>query len=77
MKDINRMQIKALIELSSTVKDADKIITDMVGLKTLKEKLAFLKGMFDEIEIIDKCPNDSNELFYNLWLDSIIQQKYN
>jgi hypothetical protein len=47
MYTINREQVKMLIELSEDVIEADGIIEKYVGLKSIKEKLAFLKGMFD------------------------------
>lgn len=43
---MNREKIKLLIELSQTVEEADAIIID-AGFNTVKEKLAFLRGMFD------------------------------
>lgn len=70
---MDREQIKAIIELSSTVEDADKVLSDIVGLNTLNEKLAFLKGMFDEIEIVPKNKTVTDELFYVLWLHAIVE----
>lgn len=70
---MERERIKALIELSSTVEDADKILSDNIGLNTLNEKLAFLKGMFNEIEIVVRNNTDTDELLYMLWLHAIIE----
>jgi hypothetical protein len=75
MEQIERERVKALIELSPTIEDADKVILKEVGLKTIEEKLAFLTGMFDSIEIIDKKPTYSNEFIYKLWLEIIINPK--
>lgn len=71
---MERERIKALIELSSTVEDADKILSDNIGLNTLNEKLAFLKGMFNEIEIVVRNNTDTDELLYMLWLHAIIEE---
>lgn len=70
---MERERIKALIELSSTVEDADKVLSDNIGLNTLNEKLAFLKGMFNEIEIVARNNTDTDELLYMLWLHAIIE----
>lgn len=43
---MNREKIKALIELSATVEEADQIIVQ-AGFTTVREKIAFLRGMFD------------------------------
>ncbi|MBR4083259.1 MAG: hypothetical protein IKK33_03130 [Lachnospiraceae bacterium] len=41
-----RERVKALIELSNSVEQADEIIV-REGFIAVKEKIAFLKGMFD------------------------------
>jgi hypothetical protein len=74
MERIERERIKALIELSSTVEEADEVIFERVGLKTIEEKLAFLSGMFDSIETLDSTC--SKELLYKLWLENIIYEKW-
>ncbi len=67
---------KALIELSNTIEDANNVIEwHLENSPTYKEKIAFLKGMFDCAEIIDGHPDDSDELVYNLLLHSIISEK--
>jgi len=43
---MKRERVRALIELSNSVEQADEIITKE-GLVSVKEKMAFLKGMFD------------------------------
>ena len=67
--------IKALIELSPTVEEADDIINEYFGFETSKEKIAFLKGMF-EVEVIDVKRDDSDEMIYNFMLNAIINAKY-
>lgn len=72
---MERNQIKLLIELSSTVEEADKVLSEKACLKSLSEKLAFLRGMFDEIEIVGRDNTETDELRYMLWLHSIIEGK--
>ena len=43
---MNREKIKMLIELSQTVEEADEVIVS-IGLIQVREKIAFLRGMFD------------------------------
>lgn len=47
---MNRERIKLLIELSPTVEDADRIIEE-AGFKSVREKFAYLQGMFDSTVI--------------------------
>ena len=75
MNRTRREQVKALIELSNTTKEADEVIEKHVRLETLKEKIAFLKGMFDW-EIIDQKEMDSDEMIYQMALDAIISKKW-
>ena len=49
---------------------ANMIINEYAGFMTLKEKIAFLKGMFGA-EIIDQRPGDSDEQVYELMLKAI------
>ena len=42
---------KLLIAISSTVEEADKIISENYKFETVREKIAFLLGMFD-VEVI-------------------------
>lgn len=77
---MKRKRIKALIELSSTVEQADEILIQE-GLSCVREKIAFLKGMFD-IALIGHCnrPYFSNgenvNLEYQLLLNAIILAKW-
>lgn len=50
---MNREEIKALIELSSNVEEANNVIEDYVKIFSIEEKIAYLKGMFD-VEIFHK-----------------------
>ena len=71
-------KIKRLITLAPSVEEADKIISDTYGFKTVKEKIAFLKGMF-EISVIDihdhkdVTQEESDEMTYLTILQAITQ----
>ena len=69
---MNRVVAKVLIETSPTTEQANNIINEYGGFETVKEKIAFLKGMFG-VEIIDQQPNDSDELVYELMLNAILR----
>lgn len=77
---MNREKIKLLIELSQTVEDADAIIVES-GFDTVKEKLAFLHGMFD-FSLIGRFDQSSiskdraEEMDYYAVLSAIINSKW-
>ncbi len=72
---MNRKKIKTLIELSTTFEKADEVISKYTDFETVKEKIAFLKGMFD-VEIIDQGKDDSDEFVYRVILESIVREKF-
>lgn len=49
-----REKTKLLIEIAETNEEADKVIVEAYGFKTIEEKIAFLKGMFDIEEVAHK-----------------------
>lgn len=69
--------IKTLIELAPNVEEADKVINENYNFKSMREKIAFLKGMFD-VKLISKHDSDgtteemSAEMDYWSMLNSII-----
>lgn len=65
-----RLVTKLLIETAKTKEQADQIINEYGGFMTIREKIAFLKGMFG-VEVIDQKPGDSDELIYELMLLAI------
>ena len=65
-----RLNTKILIEVASSTEQVDKIIDKYAGPMTLKEKIAFLKGMFG-VEVIDQKAEDSDELIYEIMLHAI------
>lgn len=62
-------------KISTTFKKADEVISKYTGFETVKEKIAFLKGMFD-VEIIDQGKDDSDEFIYRIILESIVREKF-
>lgn len=77
---MNREKIKMLIELSADVKEADKVITEQ-GFCTTREKIAFLKGMFD-FRLIGRYDSayinteKVEEMDYYAILSTIINEKW-
>ena len=70
--------IKTLIKMSPNIEWADKIINQNYKFKSISEKIAFLKGMFD-IQLISKHDADgiseekSAEMDYWAMLNTIIR----
>ena len=71
---MNRERIKALIELSTSYKDANEVIEKYVGLKTYAEKMAYIRGMFD-CEIFSRTDEDE-EVDYITLLTSVVESKW-
>lgn len=77
---MNREKIKILIELAASVEEADAVITGQ-GFHSTKEKIAFLRGMFD-FKLIGR--NDGTdldksrieEMDYYAILSTIINEKW-
>ena len=67
-----RERIKALIILSRNTEEADKGIVKILGNVSTKEKIAFLRGMFD-VQIISRCGQTNNDTAdYEAMLGSIL-----
>lgn len=77
---MNQEQIKMLIELSPNVEEADKIIENE-NFHNVREKIAFLKGMFD-FKLIGRYDDstiqqqESQEMDYYAILSTIINSKW-
>ncbi len=74
---MNRKQIQALIELSTSYEEANSVIETYVSLtdkSNYSQKIAFLLGMFD-CEIVGRNIKDE-EADYKALLTSIIEQKW-
>jgi hypothetical protein len=83
MEMMGRDAIKAMIELSNTWEEADKIIQEFTPCKKTNEKLAYLYGMFD-VSIIasyngsedDGSEDKTIENDYKSVLSAIVNQKW-
>lgn len=51
---MERERVQALIILLSSTEEADLEIVKFLGNVSIKEKIAFLRGMFD-VQIISRC----------------------
>lgn len=56
----SQKDVKTLIECCTDVTKADRIINDYYGFETIREKAAFLKGMFD-VSIVGHEHEEPNE----------------
>ena len=59
MNVLDRHYIKVSIELSPNVEEADKVINEKCNFKSINEKIAFLKEMFN-VEVVDE--HDAEEV---------------
>ena len=58
----SRTLIKALIPVAPSAKEADELIVKNFGFKTIPEKIAFLKGMYDvEVFAREESPSTTSE----------------
>lgn len=69
---MERERVQALIILSSSTEEADTEIVGFLGNVSVKEKIAFLRGMFD-VQIISRCSQtNDDESDYYVMLSSIL-----
>jgi hypothetical protein len=75
--DAGKEAIKAMIELSDTWEDADKIIMEFTPCKLTNEKLSYLYGMFD-VSILASHDGEEEtvETDYKAVLSAIVNQKW-
>ena len=69
--ELSRGQIKILLETSGTVEEADEVINKYFDFESVREKVAFLKGMFD-IQIVGHEEKEPDEMDYFSMLATII-----
>lgn len=77
---MNREKIKMLIALSTGVDEADVVIREQ-GFWTIREKIAFLKGMFDfkligRHDDVRESAQKIEEMDYYAILSTIINEKW-
>ncbi len=69
---MERERVQALIMLSRNTEEADLAIVKFLGNVSVKEKIAFLRGMFD-VQIISRCgQTNDDESDYHSMLSSIL-----
>lgn len=70
--------LKTLIEMSTAPEKIDELLSKYTDFKTTKEKNAFLRGMFYELDmkIIDQKKDDSDELCYQCYLNAIVHHYF-
>lgn len=70
--------LKGLIEMCTTPDKIDEKLSKYTDFETTKEKIAFLRGMFYELDmkIIDKEKDDSDEFCYQLYLNAIVHHYF-
>lgn len=67
----SKEQVKILLETARTVEEADEVINKNFDFKSIREKVAFLKGMFD-VQIIGHEEKEPDEMDYYSMLATII-----
>ena len=78
---MKREHVKLLIESAPTVEKADELINEVYKFGSVKEKIAFLRGMFD-IKLVSKTDcagiseEESTEMDYWAMLESICFGRY-
>ena len=68
---LSREQVKILLQTARTVEEADEVIIKNFDFESIREKVAFLKGMFD-VQIIGHEEKEPDEMDYFSMLASII-----
>lgn len=68
---LSREQVKILLETARTVEEADEVINKKFDFESIREKVAFLKGMFD-VQLIGREENEPDEMDYFSMLATII-----
>lgn len=68
---LSREQVKILLQTARTVEEADEVISKNFDFESLREKVAFLKGMFD-VQIMGHEEKEPDEMDYFSMLASII-----
>lgn len=69
---MQRERVQALIILSRNTEEADMEIVKFLGNVSTKEKIAFLRGMFD-VQIISRCGQTKDDKAdYEVMLGSIL-----
>jgi hypothetical protein len=73
----NRDAVKAMIELSGTWEEADKVIEEFAGIQDIPQKLGYIKGMFD-VSVIGRTDSQDDQAKYDYiaMLSAIVNKKW-
>lgn len=74
MNKVIREAVKTLIECSTEAKQADDIIVQYYGFKTVQEKSAFLKDMFDVD--VERHEHETTQTDYECMLNAVVNRKW-
>lgn len=79
-RKVQRERVRILIQFSPTIEEADKVVESQ-GFYAVREKLAYLKGMFD-FTLVGRNDNESisdeqrDTMDYYSFLDAIINSRW-
>jgi hypothetical protein len=73
----NKDAIRAMIELSGTWEDADKVIEEFAGIQDIPQKLGYVKGMFD-VSVVGRTSTGTSQDQYDYiaMLSAIVNKKW-
>jgi hypothetical protein len=73
----NRDAIKAMIELSDTWEEADKVIEEFAGIQDIPQKIGYMKGMFD-VSVVGRTSAEDDQAKYDyiVMLSAIANKKW-
>lgn len=68
---LSREHVKIMLETARTVEEADEVIGKYYNFESIREKVAFLKGMFD-VQVVGHEEKEPDEMDYFSMLATII-----
>jgi hypothetical protein len=73
----NKDAIKALIELSGTWEEADKVIEEFADIQDIPQKIGYIKGMFD-VSVVGRTSTEDDRAKYDYiaMLSAIVNKKW-
>ena len=68
---LSREHVKIMLKTARTVEEADEVISKYYNFESIREKIAFLKGMFD-VQIVGQEEKEPDEMDYFSMLATIV-----